>query len=218
VQSGTEMLTARGGTNSPGPAPARGRRRRSLGLRAFASGRASSRSRWPARRSHLTQAVDRCGNPRRKRPETSRTRPHRAELQAIATELAAAEALANASGASASRSRTTWTAYVRRSRGRVLAVNDSFCQIVGRSREEIVDKGAAPFTHPKEVRRPAVAKADQIRYFDRYLKQGGRAIDVEVSKSFGTRRVGGDALLRHSVRDVTEEQALRAPILPPGAA
>jgi diguanylate cyclase (GGDEF)-like protein/PAS domain S-box-containing protein len=137
--------------------------------------------------------------------------PTEAELQAIATELAAAEALANSE-------RRFRLAFENNMDGimcvdledRVLAVNDSFCQIVGRSREEIVDKGAAPFTHPKEVRRPAVAKADQIRYFDRYLKQGGRAIDVEVSKSSVRDASGATLYFVISVRDVTEEQALRA--------
>jgi PAS domain S-box-containing protein len=70
---------------------------------------------------------------------------------------------------------------------RVLAVNDSFCKMVGRSREEIVDKGAAPFTHPKGHRttkevhgRLASGEADQVSYVDRYMHKDGRTILVEV--------------------------------------
>ena len=77
--------------------------------------------------------------------------PTEAELHAIATELASAEALAN----SEQRFRL---AFENNMAGmifvdledRVLAVNDAFCQMVGRSREEIVGKGSAPFTHPED--------------------------------------------------------------------
>src|ERR1035441_10351649 len=60
-------------------------------------------------------------------------------------------------------------------------------QMVGRSREEIVDKGAAPFTHPKGHRiakevhgRLASGEADQVSYVDRYVHKDGRTILVEV--------------------------------------
>jgi diguanylate cyclase (GGDEF)-like protein/PAS domain S-box-containing protein len=148
--------------------------------------------------------------------DTSRSPEHvptAAELQSIATELAAAEALAS----SEKRFRLAFENSIDGMmcvdlEDRVLAVNDSFCQIVGRSREEIVDKGAAPFIHPKEVRRPTISKDDQVRYFDRYLKQGGRRIDVEVSKSSVRDLAGATAYSVISVRDVTEEQALRAQV------
>jgi len=32
---------------------------------------------------------------------------------------------------------------------KVLAVNDSFCQMVGRNREEVIDNGAAPLLIPR---------------------------------------------------------------------
>jgi diguanylate cyclase (GGDEF)-like protein/PAS domain S-box-containing protein len=144
-------------------------------------------------------------------PRSAEHVPTEAELQAIATELAGAEALAS----SEKRFRLAFENNIDGMmcvdpEDRVLEVNDSFCQIVGRSREEIVDKGAAPFTHPKEVRRPDVLKTDQVRYFDRYLKQGGRRIDVEVSKSSVRDSSGATAYSVISVRDVTEEQALHA--------
>src|SRR5208283_3183387 len=67
--------------------------------------------------------------------------PTEAELRAIATELASAEALAS----SEQRFRL---AFENNMAGmifvdleeRILAVNDSFCKMVGRSREEIFDK------------------------------------------------------------------------------
>ena len=137
--------------------------------------------------------------------------PTKAELQAIATELASVEALAN----SEKRFRL---AFENNMDGmmcvdpedRVLAVNDAFCQIVGRPREEIIAKGGAPFTHPKEVRRPPALQGDQVRYSDRYLKQGGQRIDVEVSKSSVRNLAGAIAYSVISVRDVTEELALRS--------
>ena len=137
--------------------------------------------------------------------------PTEAELQAIATELAAAEALANSEKRFRLAFENSMDGMMCVDPGdRVLAVNDSFCQIVGRSREELVDKGAAPFTHPKEVVRPDVSKADQVRYLDHYLRPGGRRIDVEVSKSSVRNPSGATAYSVISVRDVTEEQALRA--------
>src|ERR1039458_8594932 len=110
--------------------------------------------------------------------------PTEAELHAIAAELAGAEALAN----SEQRFRL---AFENNMAGmifvdledRVLAVNDSFCKMVGRSREEIVDKGAAPFTHPKEVHRRLAPDETARVYVDRYVHKDGRVIVVEVSKS-----------------------------------
>jgi diguanylate cyclase (GGDEF)-like protein/PAS domain S-box-containing protein len=100
---------------------------------------------------------------------------------------------------------------------RVLAVNDSFCKMVGYSREEIVDKGASPFTHPKghrmtkQVDRPFdPGGADQVSYVDRYVHKDGRTIVVEVSKSRARDAVGATLYFLVSVRDVTQERALSA--------
>ena len=144
--------------------------------------------------------------------------PTEAELHAIAAELAGAEALAN----SEQRFRL---AFENNMAGmifvdledRVLAVNDSFCKMVGRSREEIVDKGAAPFTHPKGHRiakevhgRLASGEADQVSYVDRYVHKDGRTILVEVSKSRARDAAGATLYFLISVRDVTQERALSA--------
>jgi diguanylate cyclase (GGDEF)-like protein/PAS domain S-box-containing protein len=144
--------------------------------------------------------------------------PTRAELRAIATELASAEALAN----SEQRFRL---AFENNMAGmifvdledRVLAVNDSFCKMVGRGREEIVDKGASPFTHPKGHRttkevhgRLASGEADQVSYVDRYVHKDGRTILVEVSKSCARDAAGATLYFLISVRDITQERALSA--------
>jgi PAS domain S-box-containing protein len=89
--------------------------------------------------------------------------------------------------------------------------------MVGRSREEIVDKGAAPFTHPqgrgitKEVRRRLTSgEADQVSYVDRYVHRDGRVIVVEVTRSPARDAAGTTLYFVISVRDVTEERALSA--------
>ncbi|MGD0944633.1 MAG: EAL domain-containing protein [Acidimicrobiales bacterium] len=144
--------------------------------------------------------------------------PTRAELRAIATELAGAEALAN----SEQRFRLAFENNMAGmifvdGEDRVLAVNDSFCKMVGRSREEIVDKGAAPFTHPKGHRttkevhgRLASGEADQVSYVDRYMHKDGRTILVEVSKSRACDAAGATLYFLISVRDITQERALSA--------
>ncbi|MGD0285503.1 MAG: EAL domain-containing protein [Acidimicrobiales bacterium] len=144
--------------------------------------------------------------------------PTEAELHAIATELAGAEALAN----SEQRFRLAFENNMAGmifvdGEDRVLAVNDSFCKMVGRSREEIVDKGASPFTHPKGHRitkevhgRLASGEADQVSYVDRYVHKDGRTILVEVSKSAARNAAGTTLYFLISVRDVTQERALSA--------
>ena len=144
--------------------------------------------------------------------------PTRAELRVIANELAGAEALAN----SEQRFRLAFENNMAGmifvdGEDRVLAVNDSFCKMVGRSREEIVDKGASPFTHPKGHRitkevhgRLASGEADQVSYVDRYAHKDGRTILVEVSKSRARDAAGATLYFLISVRDVTQERALSA--------
>jgi diguanylate cyclase (GGDEF)-like protein/PAS domain S-box-containing protein len=140
------------------------------------------------------------------------------ELHAVAAELAAAEALAN----SEQRFRL---AFENNMAGmifvdledRILAVNDSFCQMIGRSREEIVGNDSAPFTHPEDRgitkeahRRLASGEADQVSYVKRYLHKDGRVVDVEVLKSPARDATGSTFYFVVSVRDVTQERALSA--------
>ena len=142
-----------------------------------------------------------------------------AELHALATELAGVEALANSEKRFRLAFEDNMTGMICVDpEDRVLAVNDSFCQIVGRSREEIVAKGAAPFTHPKEVRRRtnevdrrlASGVADHLSYVDRYMHKDGRAVVVQVAKSRGRDAEGATLHFVISARDITEERAHNA--------
>ena len=150
----------------------------------------------------------------------------RAELHAVAAELAGAEALAN----SEQRFRL---AFENNMAGmifvdledRILAVNDSFCKMAGRDREEIIGKDSAPFTHPEDRGiteeahgRLTSGEADQVSYSKRYLKKDGREIDVEVSKSPARDATGATSYFVISVRDITQERAAQRGTLPSGTA
>jgi diguanylate cyclase (GGDEF)-like protein/PAS domain S-box-containing protein len=99
---------------------------------------------------------------------------------------------------------------------KVLEVNDAFCQMVGRNRDEIVAKGSEAFTHPEDRdiseeahRRLTSGEVDQVSYTKRYLKKGGQVVVAEVSKS-AVRDATGTLYFVASVRDVTKERALNA--------
>jgi len=96
----------------------------------------------------------------------------------------------------------------------IFAVNDSFCQMIGRSRAEIIGKGSAAFTHPEDKnvtsemhRRLTAGAASQVRYLKRYLHKDGRVIFVEVSKSVARDEAGAVLYFVVSVKDLTEEHA-----------
>ena len=139
-----------------------------------------------------------------------------AKLHAIAAELASAEVLAN----SEQRFRLAFENNMAGMifvdlKDRILAVNDSFCQMIGRSREEIIGKDSAPFTHPEDRsiteeahHRLTSGEADQVSYTKRYLHKDGRVIDVEVSKSPARDATGATSYFVTSVRDITQERAL----------
>ena len=99
---------------------------------------------------------------------------------------------------------------------KVLEVNDAFCQMVGRNRDEIVGKRSEVFTHPEDRdiseeahRRLTLGEVDQVSYTKRYLHKNGQVIVAEVSKS-PVRDASGTLYFVMSVRDVTKEQALNA--------
>ena len=112
----------------------------------------SSRSTPPSRRLYLTASRGPSWQSATTAPRKQQsTSAAEVELHAVAAELAAAEALAN----SEQRFRL---AFENNMAGmifvdledRILAVNDAFCQMIGRSREEIVGKDSALFTHPED--------------------------------------------------------------------
>jgi diguanylate cyclase (GGDEF)-like protein/PAS domain S-box-containing protein len=100
---------------------------------------------------------------------------------------------------------------------KVLEVNDAFCQMIGRNRDEIVAKRSELFTHPedrsisdKAHRRLTSGELDQVSYIERYLRKNGQVIVVEVSKSAVRDASGSTLYFVTSVRDVTKERALNA--------
>ena len=135
----------------------------------------------------------------------------------IAAEAIAAEALANSEQGFrlAFEHNMAGTILVDADR-KVLEVNDAFCQMVGRNRDEIVAKGSEAFTHPEDRdiseeahRRLTSGEVDQVSYTKRYLKKGGQVVVAEVSKS-AVRDATGTLYFVISIRDVTKERALNA--------
>jgi len=113
------------------------------------------------------------------------------ELHTIAVELAAAEAIAS----SEQRFRL---AFENNMAGiifvdlddRVLAANDSFCEMIGCRPDEVIGTGVTSFTHPEDRaiteethRRLISGEAAQVSYLKRYVHKDGRVVHVEVSKS-----------------------------------
>ena len=100
---------------------------------------------------------------------------------------------------------------------KVLEVNDTFCEMVGRSNEEIVGERSELFTYPEDLGIAAEAhhrltsgEVDQVSYTKRFLHKNGRvSLPTCRSALYSTRRV---PTLRSvtSVRDVTKERARSA--------
>jgi diguanylate cyclase (GGDEF)-like protein/PAS domain S-box-containing protein len=97
----------------------------------------------------------------------------------------------------------------------VIAVNDAFCRLIGRTREEILEYHWPPYTHPDDLAITAEAhqrllsgEIDQIRYVKRYLHRDGHTIVVEVSKHAARDEDGNLLYAVLSARDITEERAL----------
>jgi diguanylate cyclase (GGDEF)-like protein/PAS domain S-box-containing protein len=103
------------------------------------------------------------------------------------------------------------------SEGLFLAANDAFCEIVGRTREELIGCDSKLFTHPDDIglseevyRRMMSGEADRVRYFKRFQHKDGRVVAAEVSISPARDPSGRARYFVSSVRDVTEERALTA--------
>lgn len=100
---------------------------------------------------------------------------------------------------------------------RVISANDAFCQMVGRTRDELVGFDSKPFTHPDDVGitesshvRFLQDEIQQIRYVKRYIHKDGRLIVAEVSKSPARDESGKTLYFIISERDITEERMLTA--------
>jgi diguanylate cyclase (GGDEF)-like protein/PAS domain S-box-containing protein len=97
----------------------------------------------------------------------------------------------------------------------VIAVNDSFCRMVGFSREELMGRDSKQFTYPDDIGitedtlvRLSSEQVDQLRYVKRYLRKDGRVIISEVSRSAARDAWGKILYFVSSERDITEERTL----------
>ncbi len=99
----------------------------------------------------------------------------------------------------------------------IIAANDAFCSMVGRSRNQLIGFDSKPFTYPDDV---GITEAShekflhdeirQVRYIKRYLHTDGRMIVAEVSKSPARDKTGKTMYFIISERDITEERMLTA--------
>ena len=100
---------------------------------------------------------------------------------------------------------------------RIIAANDAFCAMMGRTRSELIGFDSKPFTYPDDV---GITEASherflhdeirQVRYVKRYLHKDGRMIVAEVSKSPARDKTGKTLYFIISERDITEERMLTA--------
>ncbi|HEV3267630.1 MAG TPA: EAL domain-containing protein [Acidimicrobiales bacterium] len=102
-------------------------------------------------------------------------------------------------------------------KGLLFAVNDAFCDIVGRTREELLGFDSKVFTFPEDIgvteevyRRVTSGEIDRIRYVKRFQHKDGRTVAAEVSMSPARDENGETLYFVSSVRDITEERALTA--------
>jgi Amt family ammonium transporter len=100
--------------------------------------------------------------------------------------------------------------------GLLLAVNEAFCEIVGRTRDELIGFDSTLFTYPddiglsEEVYRRMTSGEAQVHFFKRFQHKDGRVVAAEVSISPARDPGSSERNFVSSVRDVTEERALTA--------
>jgi diguanylate cyclase (GGDEF)-like protein/PAS domain S-box-containing protein len=99
--------------------------------------------------------------------------------------------------------------------GGFLEVNDSYCKMTGRTREELIGRDSKHFTYPEDIgiseevtRRINSGGADQVRYNKRFIHKNGRIVVAEVSVCSARDQAGQAIYFISSVRDITEERAL----------
>jgi len=100
---------------------------------------------------------------------------------------------------------------------KILAVNEAFCLMVGRTREELLGHDSTPFTYPEDLgiseeahRSVTSGDTDQVSYAKRYVHRDGRVIVAEVHRSSARDPEGRMLYFVMSERDITEERALTA--------
>lgn len=101
--------------------------------------------------------------------------------------------------------------------GHALAVNSSFCKMLGRESEEILSLGSEEFTFPEDQGLGEKVSAQMLRgeksqtiYTKRYRHKDGRIVWAEVSRSLARDKMGKPLYFISSIRDITEERSLLA--------
>jgi diguanylate cyclase (GGDEF)-like protein/PAS domain S-box-containing protein len=99
--------------------------------------------------------------------------------------------------------------------GIFLEVNESFCQMSGRTKDELIGRDSKHFTYPEDIGiseevygQLTSGKTDQVRYSKRFLHKNGRIVIAEVSICSARDESGKATYFVSSVRDITEERAL----------
>ncbi len=99
--------------------------------------------------------------------------------------------------------------------GTFVIANQTFCQMVGYTNEEMAEKGSSLFIHPLDreaaaFHRKRLLSGEQLRTRDvrRYLHRDGNEVQVEVSRSVAFGEDAKPSFFITSLRDITEERAL----------
>ena len=99
--------------------------------------------------------------------------------------------------------------------GAFVIANQTFCQMVGYSNEEMAEKGSSLFVHPLDreeatSHRKSLLSGEQLRtrHIRRYLHRDGNEVQVEVSRSVAFGEDAKPSFFITSIRDITEERAL----------
>jgi diguanylate cyclase (GGDEF)-like protein/PAS domain S-box-containing protein len=98
---------------------------------------------------------------------------------------------------------------------RLTAANEAFCEMVGRTKDELIGFTTDDYTFPDDLGlmeenqlRLTSGEVDQVRYVKRYVRRDGRVIFAEVSKSPVFDGAGNMLYFVVSQRDITEERML----------
>lgn len=94
------------------------------------------------------------------------------------------------------------------------AVNDAMCELLGRSREELLGTSISDLTHPDdrhlidESRRLAAKSGQDHRYERRFLHSSGAVLNTETAVTWISGRTGAPLLLLQ-VEDITDRRRLQ---------
>ena len=101
--------------------------------------------------------------------------------------------------------------------GRIISANDSYCEMLGYSSEEIIGQFSANFTLSADLSvsenaaiRILAGEESRAVYTKRYRHRDGHTVCAEVSKSLARNELGEPLYFINSLRDVTEERSLLA--------